>query len=110
MGGLPDLVFVIDTNKEAIAIKEAQKLGLPVVAIVDSNSNPDRITYIVPGNDDATRAIALYCDLVARAVIDGLSESERKLGGDVGAAAKPIAEELPAASLGEAGGEAAVSA
>jgi small subunit ribosomal protein S2 len=110
MGGLPDLVFVIDTNKEAIAIKEAQKLGLPVVAIVDSNCNPDGITHIVPGNDDATRAIALYCDLVARAVIDGLSESERKLGGDVGAAAEPIAEELPAASRGEASGEAAVPA
>jgi small subunit ribosomal protein S2 len=110
MGGLPDLVFVIDTNKEAIAIKEAQKLGLPVVAVVDSNCNPDDITYIVPGNDDATRAIALYCDLVSRAVIDGLSESERKLGGDIGAAAEPISEEIPAAGAGEASGEAAVPA
>ncbi len=95
MGGLPDLVFVIDTNKEAIAIKEAQKLGIPVVAIVDSNSDPDGITYIVPGNDDATRAIALYCDLVSRAVIDGLSEGERKSGADVGASEAPRAETLP---------------
>jgi small subunit ribosomal protein S2 len=110
MGGLPDLVFVIDTNKEAIAIKEAKKLGLPVVAIIDTNCDPDGITHIVPGNDDATRAIALYCDLVARAVIDGLSESERKLGGDIGAAAEPLAEALPAASPAEAGGETAVPA
>src|SRR5258705_6577587 len=70
MGGLPDILFVIDTNKEAIAIQEANKLGIPVVAIVDSNSNPEGIAYPIPGNDDASRALVLYCDLVARAVID----------------------------------------
>src|SRR6188508_482911 len=66
MGGVPDLLFVIDTNKEQLAIKEAQRLGIPVAAIVDTNSNPDGITYVVPANDDAGRAIALYCDLIAR--------------------------------------------
>jgi small subunit ribosomal protein S2 len=109
MGGLPDLVFVIDTNKEAIAIKEAKKLDIPVVAIVDTNCDPDGISYVVPGNDDATRAIALYCDLVARAVIDGLSESERKLGGDIGAAEAPVAEELPMAGPDEAGAQPAAT-
>jgi small subunit ribosomal protein S2 len=72
MGGLPNLLFVIDTNKEAIAIKEARKLGIPVIAILDSNCDPDGIAFPIPGNDDAARAIALYCDLVARAVIDGM--------------------------------------
>jgi len=66
MGGLPDLVFVIDTNKEDIAIKEARRLGVPVAAVVDTNCDPDGITYVVPGNDDASRAITLYCDLVAQ--------------------------------------------
>ena len=73
MGGLPDLVFVIDTNKEDIAIKEARRLDVPVAAVVDTNCDPDGITYVVPGNDDASRAITLYCDLVAKAVIDGIS-------------------------------------
>src|SRR5215471_6661357 len=73
MGGLPDLLFVIDTNKEDIAIKEARRLGLPVAAVVDTNCDPDGITYVVPGNDDASRAITLYCDLVAKAAIDGIS-------------------------------------
>ena len=77
---MPDLLFVIDTNKEAIAIQEANKLGIPVVAVVDSNSNPEGIAFPIPGNDDAARAIALYCDLVARAVIDGLSASARHVG------------------------------
>jgi small subunit ribosomal protein S2 len=95
MGGLPDLIFVIDTLKEQLAIKEANKLGLPVVAIVDSNSDPDGITYPVPGNDDASRAIALYCDLVSRAVIDGISEGQRSLGTDMGASSAPPAEILP---------------
>src|ERR1700756_611642 len=72
MGGVPDLLFVIDTNKEDIAIKEAQRLGLPVAAVVDTNSDPIGITFPVPGNDDASRAITLYCDLVARAAIDGI--------------------------------------
>ena len=80
MGGVPDLLFVIDTNKEAIAIQEANKLGIPVVAVVDSNSNPEGIAFPIPGNDDAARALALYCDLVARAVIDGLSEAQGIVG------------------------------
>jgi small subunit ribosomal protein S2 len=95
MGGLPDLLFVIDTNKEDIAIKEARRLNLPVAAIVDTNCDPDGITYVVPGNDDASRAIALYCDLIARAAIDGIGRSQGQAGVDVGAAAEPIAEEVP---------------
>jgi small subunit ribosomal protein S2 len=95
MGGLPDMLFVIDTNKEDIAIKEARRLGVPVAAIVDTNCDPNGITYVVPGNDDASRAISLYCDLVARAAIDGISRSQGQMGIDTGAAAEPIAEELP---------------
>jgi len=96
MGGLPDLLFVIDTNKEDIAIKEARRLNIPVAAIVDTNCDPNGITYVVPGNDDAGRAISLYCDLVAKAAIDGLSRSQRDLGVDLGASVAPVAEELPA--------------
>ncbi|HEY2526868.1 MAG TPA: 30S ribosomal protein S2 [Xanthobacteraceae bacterium] len=96
MGGLPDLLFVIDTNKEDIAIKEARRLGVPVAAVVDTNCDPDGITYVIPGNDDASRAITLYCDLVARAAIDGISRAQGFQGIDVGAAAEPaVAEELP---------------
>jgi small subunit ribosomal protein S2 len=98
MGGLPDLLFVIDTNKEDIAIKEARRLGLPVAAIVDTNCDPNGINYVVPGNDDAARAITLYCDLVAKAAIDGISRAQGDSGIDVGAAAEPIAEQLPAAA------------
>jgi small subunit ribosomal protein S2 len=95
MGGLPDLVFVIDTNKEDIAIKESRRLGIPVAAIVDTNCDPNGITYVVPGNDDASRAITLYCDLVARSVIDGISRGQGDRI-DVGALAEPkIVEELP---------------
>ncbi len=90
MGGLPDLLFVIDTNKEDIAIKEARRLNVPVAAIVDTNCDPDGITYVVPGNDDASRAITLYCDLIARAAIDGISRSQGQMGVDTGAAAEPI--------------------
>ena len=89
MGGIPDIMFVIDTNKETIAIEEARKLGIPVVAILDSNSNPDGIAYPVPGNDDAARAIVLYCELVSRAVIDGISQSHIASGQDIGAEAEP---------------------
>ncbi|RAI40182.1 30S ribosomal protein S2 [Rhodoplanes roseus] len=96
MGGLPDLLFVIDTNKEDIAIKEAKRLGIPVAAIVDTNCNPDGITYIVPGNDDAGRAISLYCDLVSRAAIDGISRAHGEAGIDIGEAEAPVVEELPA--------------
>jgi small subunit ribosomal protein S2 len=86
MGGLPNMLFVIDTNKEEIAVAEARKLGIPVTAIVDSNSNPDGITYPIPGNDDAARALALYCDLAARAIIDGLSANQAASGTDAGEA------------------------
>ena len=86
MGGLPNMLFVIDTNKEAIAIAEARKLNIPVTAILDSNSDPDGIAHPIPGNDDAARAIALYCDLAARAIIDGLGQSQIESGVDVGAA------------------------
>ena len=84
MGGLPDLMFVIDTNKEAIAVKEARKLGIPVVAVVDTNCDPDDIDFPFPGNDDAARAISLYCNLIADAVVDGLAESTANLGVDLG--------------------------
>src|SRR6202522_3651204 len=97
MGGLPDMLFVIDTNKEDIAIQEAQRLNIPVAAIVDNNSDPKGITYVVPGNDDAGRAITLYCDLIARAVIDGISRAQGDSGIDVGASAHPVREAIPVA-------------
>jgi small subunit ribosomal protein S2 len=96
MGGLPDMIFVIDTNKEDIAIQEAQRLNIPVAAIVDTNSDPKGITYVVPGNDDAGRAISLYCDLVARAAIDGISRAQGDAGIDVGASAHPARVEVAA--------------
>jgi small subunit ribosomal protein S2 len=86
MGGVPDLIFVIDTNKEDIAIKEARRLGIPVAAVIDTNCNPEGITFPIPGNDDAGRAIALYTDLIARAAIDGISRAQGEMGIDVGAA------------------------
>lgn len=89
MGGTPDILFVIDTNKEAIAVQEAQRLGIPVVAILDSNSNPDGITFPVPGNDDALRAIELYCDLVVGAVLAGLQQEAVASGADLGASEAP---------------------
>ena len=101
MGGIPDLIFVIDTNKEALAIKEANRLGIPVAAILDTNSDPDGITYPIPGNDDAGRAIALYCDLVARAAIDGISRGQGSMGVDLGAQMAPAAEELPIAAMSD---------
>jgi len=85
MGGVPDLIFVIDTNKEAIAIDEANRLHIPVAAVVDSNCDPDHITYPIPGNDDAGRAITLYCDLIARAALDGISRGQGQAGIDIGA-------------------------
>src|SRR5882757_2606446 len=90
MGGLPSMLFVIDTNKESIAVAEARKLDIPVAAILDSNSDPDGIAYPIPGNDDASRAIALYCDLAARAVIDGLSAGQVAGGVDPGEAENVI--------------------
>ena len=108
MGGVPDVLVVIDTNKEDIAILEARKLGIPVVAIIDSNCDPDLITHPIPGNDDAIRAINLYCDLFARAVIDGLQVELAASGADIGAAEEGLAEDLPPADGGatETAGEA----
>jgi small subunit ribosomal protein S2 len=106
MGGLPDLVFVIDTNKENIAIKEAQRLNIPVAAVVDTNCDPDGITFVVPGNDDAGRAITLYCDLIAKAAIDGISRAQGEHGIDVGASEHPLAEEMPAETADGLGFEA----
>ena len=95
MGGLPDVMFVIDTIKEKIAIAEARKLGIPVVAVVDTNCDPDDVNYPIPGNDDASRAIALYCDLVARAVLAGLAEGKSNMGLDIGASEEAPPVDLP---------------
>ncbi|MFT8945863.1 MAG: 30S ribosomal protein S2, partial [Acetobacter aceti] len=112
MGGLPDILFVIDTTKEKLAIEEANKLGIPVVAVLDSNSNPEGVTYPIPGNDDAIRAIELYCNLVSSAVLDGISAEMTASGRDFGAAEElPVSEvaavegtaEAPAAVPAEAG-------
>ncbi|EEX14069.1 ribosomal protein S2 [Citreicella sp. SE45] len=94
MGGLPDMLFVIDVKKEQLAIAEAKKLGIPVVAIVDTNCSPDGVDYIIPGNDDAARAISLYCDLVSRAALDGMTGQMEAAGVDLGALEDAPAEEL----------------
>lgn len=106
MGGVPDLMFVVDTNKEAIAIQEAHRLKIPVIAVVDSNCNPDVVDHPIPGNDDAARAISLYCDLIAKAALDGIARQAGASGVDLGAmeeapveealAEVPAAEEVPA--------------
>ena len=103
MGGTPDMIFVIDTNKEQLAIKEAQRLGIPVAAIVDSNSDPDGITFPVPANDDAGRAIQLYCDLIARSAIDGIGRASGDQGIDVGASEEPAIEENLEPAAAESG-------
>ena len=95
MGGQPDILIVIDVNKEDIAIKEANKLGIPVVAFLDSNSNPDGVDYPIPGNDDALRAIDLYCNTFADAVLDGMAEEMGKSGVDMGAQVDAPVEDLP---------------
>ncbi len=97
MGGVPDLIFVIDTNKEQLAIKEANRLNIPVAAIVDTNCDPDGITFPIPGNDDAARAISLYCDLISRAAIDGISRSQGSVGVDLGEMEAPMVEDLAVA-------------
>jgi small subunit ribosomal protein S2 len=89
MGSIPDIMFVIDTNKEAIAIQEARKLNIPIIAILDTNCDPDGITYPIPGNDDAARAIQTYCDLIADAVLDGLAAGASAQGIDLGASVNP---------------------
>ncbi|HEY2709184.1 MAG TPA: 30S ribosomal protein S2 [Caulobacteraceae bacterium] len=114
MGGIPDLMFVIDTNKEAIAIQEARKLNIPVVAILDTNCDPQGISFPIPGNDDAARALQLYCDLVADAVLDGLTEGQVSMGVDIGSSEAPVEPALrrtsaraaaPAPAEPEAGAE-----
>jgi|TARA_B100000315_G_scaffold257308_1_gene305724 small subunit ribosomal protein S2 len=107
MGGLPAVMFVIDTNKEEIAIQEAKKLNIPVIAVVDSNCDPDLIDYPIPGNDDAARAISLYLDLVSRSVIAGLQQERQTDGEDLGAAEELPMEEIAAAEDAVAAPEAA---
>jgi small subunit ribosomal protein S2 len=92
MGGIPDLMFVIDTNKESIAIQEARKLNIPVIAILDTNSDPDGVAFPIPGNDDAARALQLYCDLIADSVLDGLAAGQAGSGVDLGAMETPTEE------------------
>ena len=107
MGSIPDIMFVIDTNKEAIAIQEARKLNIPIIAILDTNSDPDGITYPVPGNDDAARAIQTYCDLIADAVLDGLAAGASASGIDLGASEAPVEPMLREAAAAPAEVEAA---
>jgi small subunit ribosomal protein S2 len=102
MGGVPDVMVVIDTNKETIAIQEANNLGIPVVAVLDTNCNPDGIAFPIPGNDDASRAIKLYADAFADAILDGLQEEMSKRGVDTGALETPAAEEVPSETPAEA--------
>jgi len=97
MGGLPDILFIIDTNKEDIAVKEAKKLGLPVIGVIDSNSSPEGVTYPIPGNDDAMRAISLYCELISGAVLDGLQAELVASSADVGEQVNPKIESIPEA-------------
>jgi len=101
MGSVPDLLVVIDTNKEALAVAEANKLGIPVVAVLDSNSSPDGIDYPIPGNDDASRAIALYCDLIARAALDGMTAQMGAQGIDIGEQEEAPVEEAVAEAPAE---------
>ena len=108
MGGLPDILFVIDTNKESIAVAEAKVLNIPVVAVLDSNSDPAGITYPIPGNDDAIRAIKLYCELIANTVLDGIQDEMKSSGVDVGAAENAPAEALPADGEESEGGKTVV--
>ena len=110
MGGLPDILVIIDTNKEDIAVMEARKLGIPVVAVVDSNSNPEGIDFPIPGNDDALRAIALYCDLIAGSVLDGLTTELAASGVDVGASEEAPVEIIPEVLEEAAAAEAAPAA
>jgi small subunit ribosomal protein S2 len=106
MGGVPDLLFVIDVKKEDLAIAEAKKLGIPVVGIVDTNCSPSGVDYLVPGNDDAARAIALYCDLAARAALEGMSTQMGAAGIDLGAMEEASVEEALAEAPAEAPAEA----
>ncbi len=110
MGGLPDILFIIDTNKEAISVQEANKLKIPVVAVLDSNSDPDGIAYPIPGNDDAMRAVHLYCELAAGAVLDGLQAELAAAGADLGEQEELPTEVPPeAVAAGEEAGEQAAT-
>ncbi|MEM1429238.1 MAG: 30S ribosomal protein S2 [Pseudomonadota bacterium] len=108
MGGVPDLLFVIDVAREDLAVKEANKLGIPVVAVVDTNCSPDGVDFVIPGNDDAARAISLYCDLVSRAALDGMSAQMDAAGIDVGEMEQALGEDalVDAAAPEEAAAEA----
>jgi len=113
MGGLPDVLFVVDTNKEDIAVREANTLRIPVVAILDSNSSPDGIAYPIPGNDDAMRAIHLYCELMSGAVLDGLQAEMAASGIDIGARAElagDVPSETPEEALDQVGEDVAAVA
>ena len=99
MGGLPDILFVIDTNKESIAVAEANKLGIPVVGVIDSNSDPKGIDYPIPGNDDASRSIQLYCDLISGSVLDGIQAELDEKSDDLGASEIINEETLPPAKV-----------
>jgi small subunit ribosomal protein S2 len=102
MGGVPDLLFVIDVGKEDLAILEAKKLGIPVIAIVDSNCSPDGVDFVIPGNDDAARAISLYCDLVARAALEGMTVQMGAAGIDLGEMEAGLEEEIGTEAAAEA--------
>jgi small subunit ribosomal protein S2 len=99
MGGLPDILFLVDTNKEQIAVKEANKLGIPTIGVIDSNSDPDGITFPVPGNDDALRAIDLYCELVSASVLAGIEAEMIASGSDIGEIEVPLSEPLSEQSI-----------
>ena len=101
MGGVPDLVFVVDVKKEALAVAEANKLGIPVVAVVDTNCSPTGVDYMIPGNDDASRAIGLYCDLISRAALDGMSAQLGAAGVDLGEMEEAPSEEVLAEAVEE---------
>jgi small subunit ribosomal protein S2 len=113
MPGLPSMMFVIDTNKEQIAIKEANRLGIPVVAVVDTNCDPDGIAFPIPGNDDAGRSVALFCDLISRAALDGIGRNKTGMGIDLGATeetpVEPALEEAAEETVAEAPAEAAAT-
>jgi len=98
MGGLPDILVVLDTNKEDLAVQEAQKLGIPVVAVIDSNSDPKGVDFPIPGNDDAIRAIEFYCDMVAASVLDGIQAEVGGSGRDLGEMETPVEAALPEAA------------
>ncbi|MEM8914377.1 MAG: 30S ribosomal protein S2 [Pseudomonadota bacterium] len=102
MGGLPDILFIIDTNKEAIAVQEAVKLNIPTVAVIDTNSDPEGVTFPIPGNDDALRAIELYCELVSQSVLEGIQAEMMASGADIGEQETPDAEVLEEAAEGDA--------